>query len=497
MLSALCLLLALAACNKKDDKEKDEELPGYINPTDVAITGFYLHKDTKVLNGLDSVFFSIDLQNAVIFNADSLPKGTDITGLIPVISYPAEISGALITMEGGTKRQGEIDYIKSPNDSVDFTGTVKIQLTSSAGNSRLYRLKVNVHTQVPDTLSWGETALSKLPSRMAAPVEQRTVQRPSGLTALLREADGTYTVATTTDPASEPWTKHALTLPFTPRVRTLTAAGEQLAILDTEGNMYTSIDAMTWTRQTPRWDNIIGAFGDVFLGLTSADAGRIIASWPEKYPAVTAPEDFPVAEQTNMYTYQSQWMATPVSVVAGGVTASGTPSSAVWGFDGTRWAALSHDALPHLRGAVLVPYYNALRSGGIWNYKTFAAVLCLGGLTDDGEPNRTVYISYDNGATWSEAPTLLQLPDYIPGMWQSDAAVIAQQKQADLAQGWAKMEPTALPAWYRAEGVQTDGYTITWQCPYIYLVGGETPQGALYDTIWRGVLLRLSFVPII
>ena len=44
---------------------------------------------------------------------------------------------------------------------------------------------------------------------------------------------------------------------------------------------------------------------------------------------------------------------------------------------------------------------------------------------------------------------------------------------------------------------QVEGGIITWECPYIYLIGGYGPDGKLYDTIWRGVLNRLTFTPII
>lgn len=150
MLPLLAALVASATgCNKKDDDEDD---PAYIEPSSLAVNGFYLKADKNVLRGLDSVYFSIDLQRAVIYNADSLPKGTRITDLIPVISYSQYINTAIITMEGGSKRSGESDYLHSPNDSIDFTGSVRLTIGSSNGGTRVYTLKVNVHEQEPDSL---------------------------------------------------------------------------------------------------------------------------------------------------------------------------------------------------------------------------------------------------------------------------------------------------------------------------------------------------------
>lgn len=53
------------------------------------VKGFNLKADAKVLSALDSVFFSIDLVNAQIFNADSLPYGTRVNKLVLQITTDA------------------------------------------------------------------------------------------------------------------------------------------------------------------------------------------------------------------------------------------------------------------------------------------------------------------------------------------------------------------------------------------------------------------------
>ena len=69
---ALCLT---AACN--DDPSETTILEDDSN--NCAISTFSLAKDDSILRALDSVYFSIDLIDAKIYNADSLPKGTDIS----------------------------------------------------------------------------------------------------------------------------------------------------------------------------------------------------------------------------------------------------------------------------------------------------------------------------------------------------------------------------------------------------------------------------------
>lgn len=143
-----CLIgaaIVLGACNA----EKSDE-PAYEPALSVAVQGFSLTANSKVMANLDSVFFSIDLDHAVIFNADSLPVGTNINKLVPKITFPAAVSKAEIKMSGGTTRTGIVNYKTSPTDSIDFTGDVTLTLSTEDGAlSKTYTLKVNVHKWWP------------------------------------------------------------------------------------------------------------------------------------------------------------------------------------------------------------------------------------------------------------------------------------------------------------------------------------------------------------
>ena len=97
-ISILLSLLTLGlfpACNSDDQNEVWIEL-AYNN---LSVTSFKLNQDDSVLAHLDTVFFSIDLTNARIFNADSLPKGTDIHALTVSIGLPT-VSRAFIYFYG-------------------------------------------------------------------------------------------------------------------------------------------------------------------------------------------------------------------------------------------------------------------------------------------------------------------------------------------------------------------------------------------------------------
>ena len=122
----------------------------------------------------------------------------------------------------------------------------------------------------------------------------------------------------------------------------------------------------------------------------------------------------------------------------------------------------------------------------------YSVWMLLGGRNEDGSFNRTVYISYNNGVNWTTGTSSLQLPKEIPAMVNIDNIVSEHTMSANVSDIWKKTSyaPQRIK-------VETDGDIIRWECPYIYLFGGYAPDGNLYDTVWQGVLTRLTFTPII
>ena len=97
--------VGIAACNSKADENPDA--PAYSSAT---VTDFKLYEDSKILPNLDSVYFSIDLANALIYNADSLPYGTPINKLRPMITTGGASVAELHVPRPGTT-DTVIDYI--------------------------------------------------------------------------------------------------------------------------------------------------------------------------------------------------------------------------------------------------------------------------------------------------------------------------------------------------------------------------------------------------
>lgn len=476
--------LSIASCNKKSD-----ETEIYLTPSNVAVTSFVLNADDDVMENLDSVFFSIDLENGVIFNADSLPVDTKIDKLVATIKYSSYITKATIKMEEGQTRTGEINYIESPTDSIDFTG--KVILTISTDNDELshdYLIKVNVHKEKSDSLMWFNRDNERLPSRLDNPKNQKSLNFNGTVVSLIEENDGTYTFATSSDIYSKQWQKRAITFPFTPDVRSLFATATSLVILDTAGVMYESTDGQSWTATGETWSAMLGAYLDTVIGIKTEGGTRVYAQYPMKNLNVsTIDSDFPISGFSNFEILANKWTSSPVGFFVGGVCADGTLSNATWAFDGYNWIKLAEGGVPKIQGTSLIPYYGFRYTSSDWVQTEFPVWMVIGGTLDEDEQNSLVYISYDNGVTWSKGSESLQLPEEIPAMTGCDCLVVQRREQANFSDAWKT----------RSHNIEVDGDIIYWDCPYIYMMGGFSRSGNLYNTIWQGVLARLTFTPVI
>lgn len=476
----------ISSCNEKSDSDL------YLNPVNVAVTSFKIKTDAGTQE-LDSTFFTIDLEKGVIFNADSLRKGTDVSKLVASISFSNTVSEAKIIMEGGSTRTGEIDYKENPTDSIDFTGNVRLEVKADNNNiGTSYTIKVNVHTVDNDSLYWDSTAYNTLPARTAAPTRQKTVQIGETAYCLIEESDGTLTFRTSDDIEAWKWEDVSTTFPFTPEIETLSSSTDKLWILDNAGELYSLEPGGAWTATGCKWMSIIGGYNNTIVGLEQKGGKTYFAQYPKTdINACEIPADFPVSNRSNFVTLSNKWTSSPVAFFAGGRTAGGDMSNTTWAFDGAEWIRLCEGGIPALEGASLLQYYNFRPSSSSNSMIEYQVWMLLGGRLESGEPNRTVYVSYDNGVNWAQGTSSLQLPTVIPAMVDCDNIVIDKEMSSDLADLWTV---TQKPAKIKYE---LDGTVIRWECPYIYLFGGYAADGTLYNTVWRGVLTRLTFTPII
>ncbi len=494
MLSACIALLmgTLSSCNKKTEPEEGVYMPA----SSVAVSGFSLKSKSGSKVKLDSVFFSIDLNRGVIFNADSLPVGTDVTKLVPVISYTSSASAVTLTQTGG-KTTGEIDYKSHPTDSVDFSGKVVLKITAEdKTTTRSYNIKVNVHKVEPDSLVWDRLAVTPMPSRHGNPKSQKTVMYKNTTYSLIQEKDDSYTMAVASEILAGDWDKRTLNLDFEPNVRSLNATHDQMYVLDAAGVLHTSADGMVWENTGAVWTNIIGAYDDVMLGVRNEGGTLVHTFWPSDagYVESNVSSDFPVSDYTDFVQFSNRWTTLPIGFMVGGRLADGSFTDKTWGFDGDHWAVLSQGMTPFVSGATLVPYYVYRKTASTLVQTEFSVWMLIGGLREDGTYNNIIYVSYDNGVNWYAADNQMQLPDYFPELYSLDGIVVEWPKQASLTSNWTDTARRSLPGLARVK-YEVEDYEVYWDCPYIYIFGGVTPNGTLNNEVWRGVLNRLTFMP--
>lgn len=494
IVSSLILMGSVAvSCNKETTTSEDEI---YVTSSTVAINSFKLNANKNVAPSLDSVFFSIDLNNAVIFNADSLPKGADVSKLVPVITFASSMSKAEIAVLG---EQGDtikkVNYLTTTTDSIDFSKKVVLNVTSYDGlNSLEYRLKVNVHQLDPDSIGWEKLEVAQIPSRLDTPADSKCVVQGGVPVSLVKEADGSFTLSKATDIFSNEWTSSEISLPFTPVMESLTASDSSFYILSDDDTLYSSPDGSSWTALASGWKSIIGIYGDdTVLGIKEIDSEWHHASFSDGTENVQGliPGDFPVSGRSPFVLIENKWAEEPTGFFVGGVLRNGTLSNATWGYDGESWATLSATT-PPMENPSLVHYTMYRNTGSASKIRDFDAWLLIGGVLTDGTVNRATLVSYDNGVTWQHTNSAMNLPEEFPSISGFNAFTADLTLNADMAENWQNVVRSLTRASY-----DIDGTVISWQCPYIFLYGGKLPDGSLSTELWRGVLMRLNFTPII
>lgn len=456
--------------------------------TSAAVRTFSLAKNDTVLANLDSVFFSIDLVKGRIFNANSLPKGTDVTGLVPVLTTLNGCSVAEFTVSRTGKSDTIYNFLTTPEAKIDFTNPVKLRIVSPDGLiERTYTVNVNVYKTDADSLEWARVDRRTLPSTFAYPERQHTVRYGNKLVCFTYY-QGAYCVSTLgadldniqgTSPDLGLWDNQRVTFPAEIDIDSFTAGDDALYILGTDGTLYRSADGLAWSSTGQAWHAIYGSYGaNLYGSRRNANGSWVI----ESYPSLTTtalPDGMPVSGTSAPVTYSFSMSANPQMLLVGGRDANGRLTADTWGFDGTTWARVSQRPLPvSLEYAAVAPYVS-LTVNSNWNITERPTLVLIGGRKSDNTMNSVVYISNDYGFTWSKAGANLQLPDYIPAMYKSQAFVISATLRADIVRPMIS-KPVE-----------------SWDCPYIYIFGGVNAEGRTSNNVWRGVINRLSFKPIV
>ena len=111
LVSLLMAMVGFTACNSDDD---DSVFDTIDTSAEFAcmINSFKLEANPNILSNLDTVFFSIDLNAARIFNADSLPLGTRVDSLGVSMTF-SSVSKAEIIMPGNDGKDTTINFLEA------------------------------------------------------------------------------------------------------------------------------------------------------------------------------------------------------------------------------------------------------------------------------------------------------------------------------------------------------------------------------------------------
>ncbi len=469
---ALAGIAGLSACKSSDDETDSTDVYSAANASSsTMVTSFNIKPNTKVLANLDSVFFSIDQVNATIYNADSLPWGTDVRKLVMNVGLPTSASASVVmpSLENGQSVTVEL------TDSINFSGNgVWLRVTSADGDrERVYSVKVNVHACNPDSLQWQATSTPLPCSTLAGFTEQSTVAFKGQFLCIARSPAQTM-LYTASNPAATQWDAIGLTeLGDSVVLSTLSASADALYALSIDNDLLCSTDGLTWNKVALGWDHLYGVYGSNAVGVKD---GKWITYPDNRTGAI--PDGMPVEGTSALWTFTNDWAIAPQALFIGGRDAQGRLSTNAWGFDGNNWTQLSgmmnSDMLPAAEGMTLFPYFTFKINGGNYMANRQSAWIALGGKLADGTINNKVYVSLNNGLNWHEAPEGLQLPAEIAP--RTGASVVLDNRTFTASRA---IKPITQ-----------------WDAPYIYMFGGYDASGKIYDQLWTGVINRLTFKPL-
>ena len=476
---------ALVSCNNDKD---DDSVYSYSESTQTTlITGFGLQADADVLASLDSVHFTVDYDNGLIYNADSLPVGTDITALKVTVDFLNTVNSAQFFITGATQQADTtINYTESMSQAIDFTGKTILKVTSADQSIvKDYEVKVLVHQVNPDSLVWPLSWRRDLPGYRYSATGLKAVKQ--GERYLVLNYNGSESnLWTASAPNQITWEKKTVNLPFTPDVPSLTATDDALFILATDGVLYTSVDGIEWTSCGVTWHSLLGAYDGRVLGVVRGNDGYYHDEYPhsEGFMVTQVEDGFPVSHASNMIQTNNNWAQSQQGIIVGGMDRDGHVLSNVWGYDGNCWGKINNihsTVLPALTDATLFPYYTYRTLSGVRRYGRQLTWYVMGGKLATGKLNGSIYLSNTQGVTWTQDDETIAQPSHMPKFYGAQAFVYNETLTAG--------GPNYLPS-----RVQT--LVESWECPYIYLFGGYNDQGALLPYVWRGVYNRLTNYPL-
>lgn len=398
----------------------DNDVEQITYTSETSITGFSLgtlHIDRvgKDKDGKDSAYvdtldcsnypFTINQLTRKIENKDSLPYGTHIDKVITNVTYDA---GILVYKPKGAEK----DTLWTSTDSIDFSGDT--YCTSTNKNSPIefkvwaysnaigqaYKVKVNVHQQIPDTIAWKKFDNSFSNRNLS---KQKAVYA-NGKVYVFGENAGTHIeYSDVSDDNPKPWVKITDNVPADIDTYSATAcagyiyflAGTKLYKLDANSNEITSVGTETF-------EMLIGG-NDIKSELYAVKGGKSGIykenTWTEDAaPFTLLPTGKPFFSNTTTASYNSNITSTVALCYNQGTTANDTTALVFNRMSSdNKWEErIQNLPLPNLENVTMI-YYDG---------KLYA----FGGGYKEIKPFSQFYCSTDNGLCWRPVTECMAFP---------------------------------------------------------------------------------------
>ena len=398
--------------------------------------------------GLATAVFTIDerIDTGLVYNKDSILYGTSLERVIPKFTFQVAVGTAQLKMPDTT-------LVLTGSDTLNFEKLpIYLSITSTDGTTtKVYEIRPTVHQGDPDLFVWTQLTDS-IKGYPQDESEQRVVEQNGEFVmianngfsnSVYRSADG----ANWTDPVTPSG------LPNACRVRQIISDGATLYYAE-ETDLYTSTDAVNWTKQTMKypiktmllyWNDLPWALVDnkgLELAFIAADSLNTTGLRPT--------QDFPVSDfaSVNFNSPSGRERA----MIIGGFAENGKSLNTRWNLEYS--THITENKGYRLREfSIDQPNFSTMTGVSVVFYDD---LLMLFGGVDANQTyfGRDILISNDEGITWTQADTAKnQLPE----------AYTARQKQTAIVRD-----------------------------NYIYLFGGQSAQRTFCD-VYRGKLNSIDW----
>ena len=400
----------------------DDDTIEYEYSSDASITGFYI-VDSIVTSypgkneyGIDTTLttsviganypFVINQNEALIYNPDSLPVGTDVRKV--VVNIIADTYGVYIVAEN--------DSLWEEGDSLNFERPVQFRIVSETGTlGRIYTAKINVHQQEPELLSW-----KKIESNFHANIKkQKAVYAHHCIYVFAEQASQVTMTRANLDKDGTSWSElEEIDIPVKADYASAMVWGEQLYIL-AENDLYTSSNGLNWEKV-----NTAQKFSKLLANIHTSNVQKLIAADMENHYIESEngmdwtqydelPANFP-EKNISFASYPLTTNPDISRIVLKGSNPVETDTTVVtWTLldQEHTWTALTIDSenhlSPNLENPSMIRYEDQLYTFG-------------GQGQDDGliKPFSMFYVSKDNGITWSPVTSNMTFPETFGSLYE-------------------------------------------------------------------------------